>query len=223
MVKVVLAELVALGLSQTEIGRRLGRHQSTVSYWCAKHGVEPPRHHAGPRGAISRERYILLIQRNLTTREIAAELDRSPTTVTYWLRRYGLKTTAEARRHAAAKAAAREVMTGVCAVHGESNHIVRAGGASTCVKCRAGRVSEWRREAKRRLVARAGGACAACGYDRHVGALHFHHRVPSEKVFALGGRGLSRPWAALIAEADKCVLLCANCHAEVEGGIAILR
>ena len=72
---------------------------------------------------------------------------------------------------------------------------------------------------KVRLVEEAGGACAVCGYDRLAGALHFHHLDPSEKSFALSVRGLTRSIADLRAEAAKCVLLCANCHAEVEGGL----
>jgi hypothetical protein len=41
---------------------------------------------------------------------------------------------------------------------------------------------------------------------------------PEEKAFAMtmgSGQGL----AAYRAEAEKCVLLCANCHGEVEAGL----
>jgi 5-methylcytosine-specific restriction endonuclease McrA len=72
------------------------------------------------------------------------------------------------------------------------------------------------------LVDEAGGCCAVCGYDRYVGALHFHHLDPAQKSFQLGVAGLTRSLAAMRAEAAKCALLCSNCHAEVEGGIATL-
>ncbi len=68
----------------------------------------------------------------------------------------------------------------------------------------------------------AGGACVVCGYDRYVGALEFHHLVPAEKRFALSHRGVTRSLAAARQETRRCVLLCANCHAEVEGGLARL-
>jgi hypothetical protein len=55
-----------------------------------------------------------------------------------------------------------------------------------------------------------------------VGALHFHHVDPRQKSFQLGVAGLTRSLAAMRAEAAKCVLLCSNCHAEVEGGIVSL-
>ena len=61
-----------------------------------------------------------------------------------------------------------------------------------------------------------------CGYDRYIGALHFHHVDPSRKEFAVSGRGFTRSIAKMREEAAKCVLLCSNCHAEVEAGIATL-
>jgi hypothetical protein len=69
-------------------------------------------------------------------------------------------------------------------------------------------------------VTEAGGCCRLCGYDRCVAALQFHHVDPEEKSFGLGCAGLTRGIAKARAEADKCVLLCANCHAEVEAGLA---
>jgi hypothetical protein len=67
-------------------------------------------------------------------------------------------------------------------------------------------------------VEEAGGRCQLCGYDRWPGALEFHHLDPSKKAFALSMRGLTRSIEKLRIEAAKCVLLCANCHAEVEHG-----
>lgn len=71
---------------------------------------------------------------------------------------------------------------------------------------------------KRILVEEAGGCCAVCGYDRCVVNLHFHHVDPTTKSFALSvasGKGLAK----LRAEAKKCVLVCANCHGEIESGV----
>jgi hypothetical protein len=72
------------------------------------------------------------------------------------------------------------------------------------------------------LVAEFGGRCVLCGYDRHPGALHFHHLDPTEKAFGIGGTGATPSLEKLRQEARKCVLLCANCHAEVEAGVARL-
>ncbi|MCD6727662.1 MAG: hypothetical protein LT070_10555 [Solirubrobacteraceae bacterium] len=76
-----------------------------------------------------------------------------------------------------------------------------------------------RRDVKRRLVEEAGGRCAICGYDRCTRALSFHHVDPSRKSFSIALRGHSRGLDRAREEAAKCVLLCANCHMEVESGL----
>ena len=65
------------------------------------------------------------------------------------------------------------------------------------------------------LIESKGGCCSDCGYNKNVSALHFHHRDATQKQFKLGLRILSnRSWQAIKKEAEKCELLCANCHAE---------
>ncbi len=59
-------------------------------------------------------------------------------------------------------------------------------------------------------------------YDRCVQALEFHHIDPATKSFSLSQKGVTRSLAAARAEAAKCVLLCGNCHAEVEAGVTAL-
>jgi hypothetical protein len=71
-------------------------------------------------------------------------------------------------------------------------------------------------------VAEAGGQCARCGYDACIAALHFHHLDPATKDFALSNDGVTRSIERARQEAAKCVLLCANCHAEVEAGMELI-
>ena len=110
-----------------------------------------------------------------------------------------------------------------CATHGVTT-FVRYGPDDhlRCLLCRRQRVTERRRRVKEILVEEAGGACRLCGYDRSVAALHFHHIDPEQKSFGLALRGVARSLERCRAEARKCVLLCANCHAEVEAGLARL-
>ena len=68
----------------------------------------------------------------------------------------------------------------------------------------------------------AGGRCELCGYDRCSRALAFHHVDPLTKRFGLAEGGIARSLGEARAEVAKCVLLCANCHAEVEAGMAAL-
>src|SRR4051794_3238212 len=72
------------------------------------------------------------------------------------------------------------------------------------------------------LVAEAGGQCAICGYSRCLAALEFHHVERASKSFSGAARGMTRSLAEARQEARKCVLLCGNCHAEVEAGVSAL-
>ena len=68
---------------------------------------------------------------------------------------------------------------------------------------------------KRQLVESAGGCCVRCGYRANLAALTWHHRKPAHKSFNLDLRALSnRSMAEVEVELSKCILLCANCHAE---------
>ena len=98
-----------------------------------------------------------------------------------------------------------------------------AGDRNRCKRCRVEHVTARRRRVKRLLVEEAGGCCILCGYDRYDGALQFHHVDPSTKSFALSVQGVARSLEKARAEAAKCVLICANCHAEVEEGVATIR
>lgn len=154
---------------------------------------------------------------------MARTLDRSQSTVRHWLKKYGLWPLPATGRRAEARRA-RELGSRYailqCIHHGRTRFILENRGYHRCVKCRAERVSAWRRRAKRRLVEAAGGSCALCGYARFRGALQFHHLDPATKEFSISREGVTRSFTELQAEAAKCVLLCANCHAEVEGGFS---
>lgn len=75
-------------------------------------------------------------------------------------------------------------------------------------------VSRRRRKIKEMAVAYKGGKCERCGYSKSINALSFHHRDPTQKEFNLAKGGHTRSWERVKLELDKCVLLCANCHAE---------
>ncbi len=51
--------------------------------------------------------------------------------------------------------------------------------------------------------------CVDCGEDDPV-VLEFDHL--RDKAFDIGGKLTSQPWAAVLAEIEKCDVVCANCH-----------
>jgi transposase len=221
-----LERILSRGLSLQAIARRLGRHESTVAYWVEKHGLQAAnrnRHLA--RGALRKEDLERLVQSGASIAEIAEAVDRSKATVRHWLTRFGLKTskrpgrrpTREAR---AAKAAGLASMTAKCPRHGETEFCLDGRGGYRCKRCRSAAVTRRRRKMKAILVQEAGGACRICGYRSNMRALHFHHVDPADKRLELNAKGISLSLETLRAEAQKCVLLCSNCHAEVEDGTA---
>lgn len=80
-------------------------------------------------------------------------------------------------------------------------------------------VDKRRKLIKKLAIEYKGGKCQICGYNKCERALEFHHKNPDEKSFGLGAKGLTRSWEKTKIELDKCVLLCANCHREVEAGL----
>ncbi|HNW71612.1 MAG TPA: hypothetical protein PKZ36_00650 [Candidatus Paceibacterota bacterium] len=80
-------------------------------------------------------------------------------------------------------------------------------------------VAKRRKKLKTLAIEYKGGQCTACGYKRCVGALELHHLNKSDKKFGIGDKGYTRSWEKIKSELDKCVLLCANCHREIETGI----
>ena len=83
-------------------------------------------------------------------------------------------------------------------------------------------VAKRRKKIKSLAVEYKGGKCQICGYMKCVGALELHHINPAEKSFGIGDKGYTRSWDTVRNEIDKCILLCANCHREVESGITQL-
>lgn len=82
------------------------------------------------------------------------------------------------------------------------------------------KVIEWRKRTKTRIVEAMGGKCSACGYSVCFDALELHHLIPEKKNFSMGQiRANPKAWKTIVEELKKCVMLCANCHREVEAGI----
>lgn len=221
MEREVLDGYIKAGLSLEQIGRRVGRSPSTVSYWLAKYGLAAAhRERHAPRGGIERATLERLTAEGRSMRAMARELDVGLATVRHWMAKYELRSTAYIRSSEGTVAKSGDLRRH-CKTHGLTDFVLSgARGHYRCKKCRAEAVSARRRRVKRILVEEAGGCCALCGYDASPAALHFHHLDPATKAFELSHEGVTRSIARARAEARKCLLLCANCHAEVESGAA---
>lgn len=223
MDKQSLELLLGQGLSIERIAKRFGKDPSTISYWMKKHGLASPyadKHAA--RGGIERDQLEALVETGASIGTISQTLRRSPATVRRWLTRYGLETRRSASRRAAQQArnAGQLTFERHCPQHGVTKFILEGRGGYRCARCRQEAVARRRRKVKEILIEEAGGACRLCGYNTWAGALEFHHVDPSQKGFSISSTGVTRSLDRARVEARKCVLLCSNCHAEVEGGVA---
>lgn len=91
----------------------------------------------------------------------------------------------------------------------------KRGYHSWCRECASKKRYEEMKKNRLKAIEMIGGSCVKCNYSNYIGALHFHHPDPSIKD-DMFHRLRNRSWDyirdTLINQ--KCVLICANCHAE---------
>lgn len=58
--------------------------------------------------------------------------------------------------------------------------------------------------------------CSICGYNNNHSVLEFHHVNPMDKLFQIAHGIRNHTNERVAEELNKCVLLCANCHKEIE-------
>lgn len=218
-----LPKLLAEGWSYERIGTMLGRDPETIAGRARRLGlVSAHVARTTPKGPLDAGTLAALLAEGLSIRVIAERTDRSAATVRHWMRHHALEPVG--RPGAPRKTAVDEggAVVAACPTHGETTFVRRSDGGLRCRACRSAAVSRRGRKVKQILVEEAGGRCAHCGYDRCAAALQFHHLDRAAKRFLLSRGGAPLALATLRVEAQKCVLLCANCHAEAEHGITKL-
>lgn len=66
--------------------------------------------------------------------------------------------------------------------------------------------------------------CVCCKYKLFANSLHFHHLDKKFKSFGIAKAATQqRSKSKILDEIKKCVILCANCHSEIEGGFKTLE
>lgn len=82
-------------------------------------------------------------------------------------------------------------------------------GRSRCGSCNT-KIRRFR--AKSAAIMYLGGKCERCGWHGNQAVLQFHHKDSKEKDFMIGNVA-NKSWDSIKKEMQKCILLCANCHA----------
>lgn len=162
------------------------------------------------------------VSRGLSQREMAKLLDCSQGRVKYWLKKYGLITKYSRKNEAYSKQYSinrvgylgkRALL--VCVEHGQQEFYLESNKRYRCKKCNSESILRRKKKLKVELIRKFGGVCTRCGYSQNINALEFHHIDKMNKSFNLA-QMTSHSRDKVIQEANKCVLLCANCHRELE-------
>lgn len=165
------------------------------------------------------------IDKNMSINQIAKEVNKSANTISYWLKKYNLKT-----KHLSFKDKGVIDYGGnrCCPKCNEIKKITefykrrgKEGASVYCKKCTGLQSVERQRKLKQMAIDYKGGCCQIkdCGYNKYNGALEFHHLDPNEKDFNIGAMKSYTFGDKVKKELDKCILVCSNCHREIHGGI----
>lgn len=149
------------------------------------------------------------IEEGYSTYGIARAVGTSQTNVRYWLRKHGLATATSNGR----------TKNHYCLDCGEIVPSKFYGRMKqVCRRCWNIRTVQRTKETTTRIREFMGGRCRICNFDKYPVALEMHHLDRSTK-----DRDFHHmrcwSWQRLLGEAEKCVLLCSNCHAAVHAGL----
>jgi predicted transcriptional regulator len=164
------------------------------------------------------EKELLLksIKDGLSQRQISSLYSISQSTVKYWLKKYGLKTKLNQYNTNIDNVEFKK-----CPVCNQTKTIdsyykrsSRKDNAGYCKECSNNYHSNRIKNIKIRMIEYKGNECVDCGLnivDSHYSVFDFHHLNSNEKDVNFK-RIKYQSWNKIVAELDKCVLLCANCH-----------
>lgn len=94
---------------------------------------------------------------------------------------------------------------------------------SRCKPCHLNSIDEKRKHVQELITETLGYySCKICGYSKSSRALHLHHLDAETKEYQISNMW-SQSDSAIKKEISKCIILCANCHAEVHDGIIELE
>jgi hypothetical protein len=151
----------------------------------------------------------------LSQREIAKKFGTSQSIIQYWMAKHGLKN--NSRFFLNNRNTKRCPSCNVEKSIGDFYKREGKKGCSTyCKTCTQERVTNRHDAFKKLCVEYKGGKCQACGYDKCLAALEFHHRDPEEKDYTISQKSFPS-FDEAKKELDKCDLLCCRCHREIHG------
>jgi hypothetical protein len=143
------------------------------------------------------------VKNGMSTRDIAKKHKCSQSTVRYWLKKHGLRTSPKTKPALPYKCRCGE--TDPSKFYGRKKKV--------CAKCHNENVTKLGKEKRLEVIKMLGGQCVECKYNKYKCSLDVHHIDPNKKDPNFSSW---RGWSMKKIEEEvisKCVLLCKNCHA----------
>lgn len=99
----------------------------------------------------------------------------------------------------------------------EAQHRSYLRNKAKLLKRNSDRIKETRRKVREYKEERG---CSECGYNKYGGAIDAHHPNGKDSQEDCIARLCKRnfAWETILAELEKCILLCSNCHREHHRG-----
>ena len=162
------------------------------------------------------------IKQGMTQREIAEKVNKSQTSVKYWLNKYNIKTNNTVGPRGYKSNPSKDKTCPLCKTEKALSEFYkrkRGDYSGYCKQCVLEQTRERQRhrglEMKIKYINLAGGKCSRCGYNKNLASLVFHHVKEETKEFELSMRELSGySEKKIMKEFEKCIVLCHNCHSE---------
>lgn len=169
---------------------------------------------------MEKEILIKLLEEGNSTYDIGKLLGKSQTSIRYWCKKHHIKV--KEIKHNNRTVGSGQYKCSKCGEIKDANYFYfRRNGTqahSYCIECNKKLVLERQHKFKLECVNYKGGKCEICGYNKNFAALEFHHENDKEKKFEISSAKHSK-LEDVKDELDKCQLLCANCHREIENPI----
>lgn len=136
-----------------------------------------------PRGGFDRETLTALVDRGLSTREMAERLNLSQSTVRHWLRKHDLRTH-RARRPGSAgvRAVDPDRRLQECPRHGTTEFWLEARGIYRCLRCRSEAVARRRRHSRRSWSRKRAEVAASADTTVTLGLFSFITGLAQERL-----------------------------------------
>lgn len=94
---------------------------------------------------------------------------------------------------------------------------IAANGRQYCYDCLPEGKTATRTVYNELIKKKYGGKCIICGYNKCMHALEFHHLDPDQKEGIVSNSNGTVEKSLI--EAEKCILVCSNCHREIHAGV----